>query len=164
MTMLAKLVELYIDLRRSSEEHVPVCMGLLSHPHKSFSRICIPSSEEDEEVLNREELLFAVDNIKDESAENAGLLHEKTKNVEAGLLYPWFDILFGLNSDIGWSQSLKDPNNELESSLANQSCIKLGPKRQIGNDPLIKRQQSAIMDREQENRKLSQPSPEDLVL
>lgn len=73
-------------------------------------------------------------------------------------------------SDIGWSQSQsqsqsqKDPNNELESSLADQSYIKDGPKWQIGNDPLVKKQQSAIVDREQENRKLSQPSPEDLVL
>ncbi|KAA8528636.1 hypothetical protein F0562_035991 [Nyssa sinensis] len=67
-------------------------------------------------------------------------------------------------SEIGWSQSQKDLNNEWESGLADPSYSKDESKWQIGNDPIIKRQSSVVLDRDRETRKLLQPSPEDLLL
>ncbi|KAA8537641.1 hypothetical protein F0562_027249 [Nyssa sinensis] len=67
-------------------------------------------------------------------------------------------------SDIGWSQSHKDLNIEWESGLADPSHSKDESKWQIGDDRIIKRQLSVVLDRDQEIRKLSQPSPEDLLL
>ncbi|XP_017257749.2 protein ESSENTIAL FOR POTEXVIRUS ACCUMULATION 1 isoform X2 [Daucus carota subsp. sativus] len=57
-------------------------------------------------------------------------------------------------SDFGWPQSQKDLANDLGSI----------PKWKYGDDPIIKRQLSAVLDREQEQRNLSQPPPEELVL
>nr|QHD64711.1 hypothetical protein [Oliveria decumbens] len=57
-------------------------------------------------------------------------------------------------SDFGWPQSQKDLTNDSGSI----------PKWKFGDDPIIKRQLSAVLDREQEHRNLSQPPPEELVL
>lgn len=68
-------------------------------------------------------------------------------------------------SDIGWLQSQKDKNTEQERDLADPSYPKNeGSKWQLGDDPILKRQLSAAMDKELEMRKISQSSPEDLVL
>ncbi|XP_024972231.1 uncharacterized protein LOC112511070 isoform X1 [Cynara cardunculus var. scolymus] len=67
-------------------------------------------------------------------------------------------------TDISWSQPQKDTTNEWSGSSANPSYSKEGPKWQVSEDPVIKRQPSGISDREQETRIHSQPSPEDLVL
>nr|XP_016489233.1 PREDICTED: uncharacterized protein LOC107809155 isoform X2 [Nicotiana tabacum] len=67
-------------------------------------------------------------------------------------------------SDIGWLQSQKDKNTEWERDFTDPSYAKdEGSKWQFG-DPVLKRQLSAVMDKELETRKLSQSSPEDLVL
>ncbi|KAJ8528851.1 hypothetical protein K7X08_030495 [Anisodus acutangulus] len=67
-------------------------------------------------------------------------------------------------SDIGWLQNQKDKNTERERDLADPSYAKNeGSKWQFGDDPILKRQ-SAAMDKELEMRKISQSSPEDLVL
>ncbi|CAN4093843.1 unnamed protein product [Withania somnifera] len=68
-------------------------------------------------------------------------------------------------SDIGWLQNQKDKNTERERDLADPSYPKNeGSKWQLGDDPILKRQLSASMDKELEMRKISQSSPEDLVL
>ncbi|KAI3684846.1 hypothetical protein L6452_34073 [Arctium lappa] len=71
---------------------------------------------------------------------------------------------FRSRTDISWSQPQKDTTNEWSGSSANPSYSNEGPKRQVSEDPVIKRQLSGISDREQETRIHSQPSPEDLVL
>lgn len=55
-------------------------------------------------------------------------------------------------SDFSWPQSQKYPSNTLGNIPTWES------------DPGIRRQLSAVLDREQEKRILSQPSPEELVL
>ncbi|WOH02948.1 hypothetical protein DCAR_0522338 [Daucus carota subsp. sativus] len=55
-------------------------------------------------------------------------------------------------SDFSWPQSQKDLSNNV------------GKTPTWGDDPVIRRQFSAVVDREQEQRTLSQPSPEELVL
>ncbi|XP_059279145.1 protein ESSENTIAL FOR POTEXVIRUS ACCUMULATION 1 isoform X3 [Lycium ferocissimum] len=68
-------------------------------------------------------------------------------------------------SDMGWLQNQKDKNSERERDLADPSYAKNeGSKWQFGDDPILKRQLSAAMDKELEMRKYSQSSPEDLVL
>ncbi|KAI3759105.1 hypothetical protein L6452_06680 [Arctium lappa] len=67
-------------------------------------------------------------------------------------------------SEVGWSQPQKDTTNEWSSSLTSPSYAKDGLKWKVSEDPIIKRQPPGIIDREQETRLLSQPSPEDLVL
>ncbi|KAL8097984.1 hypothetical protein AgCh_030930 [Apium graveolens] len=53
-------------------------------------------------------------------------------------------------SYFGWQQPYKDLTNDSESI----------PKWKFGDEPIIKRQLSAVLDREQEHRNLSQPPPE----
>ncbi|XP_024969887.1 uncharacterized protein LOC112509262 isoform X1 [Cynara cardunculus var. scolymus] len=67
-------------------------------------------------------------------------------------------------SEVGWSQPQKDTTNEWSSSLTSPSYVKDGLKWKVNENPVIKRQPPGIIDREQETRLLSQPSPEDLVL
>ncbi|XAR61778.1 hypothetical protein NMG60_11016293 [Bertholletia excelsa] len=67
-------------------------------------------------------------------------------------------------TEIGWLQSQKDVKNEWGSGLADLPCPKDQSKWQVTDDPIIRRQSSSVLEREQETQKLSQPSPEDLVL
>lgn len=56
------------------------------------------------------------------------------------------------------------PSNEKAAGFGDPSYPRDDLKRQISEDPILKRQQSAVLEREQEARKFSQPAPEDLVL
>lgn len=57
----------------------------------------------------------------------------------------------------------KDPNSSRENSMMDSpNTRKEEPK--WGDDPTLRRQSSAVFDREIEPNKISQPSPEDLVL
>lgn len=68
-------------------------------------------------------------------------------------------------SDVGWLQNQKDKNTEWERDFVDPSYAKNeGSKWQFGDDPILKRQLSVAMDKELEMRKISQSSPEDLVL
>ncbi|GFY86154.1 GYF domain-containing protein [Actinidia rufa] len=67
-------------------------------------------------------------------------------------------------TDIGWLQPQNDMNNEKGAGLADLSYSKDGYKWQASEDLIIRRQPSAVLDRKQEAGKLSQPSPEDLLL
>ncbi|PSS31349.1 PERQ amino acid-rich with GYF domain-containing protein [Actinidia chinensis var. chinensis] len=67
-------------------------------------------------------------------------------------------------TDIGWLQPQNDMNNEKGAGLADLSYSKGGSKWQASEDLIIRRQPSAVLDRKQEAGKLSQPSPEDLLL
>ncbi|CAN1126929.1 Protein ESSENTIAL FOR POTEXVIRUS ACCUMULATION 1 [Linum perenne] len=66
--------------------------------------------------------------------------------------------------NINWSSSHKDTNTQWESNFVSQSYSKDQLKRQTGEDPVLKRQLSAVLDREQEAKKHSQQSPENLIL
>ena len=68
------------------------------------------------------------------------------------------------SSDMGWSDSSKEPNNDWESNLGNPSETKDETKWQSREDPILKRQLSGVMDKEHEARKAAQSSPEELVL
>ena len=67
-------------------------------------------------------------------------------------------------SDMGWVQPKKEMNGEWTSGLANPSYSKDELKWKISEDTMIKRQASLVLDRDPEARKISQASPEDLVL
>ncbi|GAB4852006.1 hypothetical protein Ancab_016200 [Ancistrocladus abbreviatus] len=58
----------------------------------------------------------------------------------------------------------KDNSDEWESGLADPSLPQNELKWQTGEDNIFRRQSSLVIDREQESRKLQQPSPEDLLL
>ncbi|KAJ0086530.1 hypothetical protein Patl1_09124 [Pistacia atlantica] len=60
-----------------------------------------------------------------------------------------------ITSDMAWSQPQKDTTNHWDGDLA---------KWQTSEDSVLKRQASIVMDREQEAMKLSQSSPEELIL
>ncbi|XP_050212155.1 protein ESSENTIAL FOR POTEXVIRUS ACCUMULATION 1 [Mercurialis annua] len=64
---------------------------------------------------------------------------------------------------MGWNQS-QNLNNHWESHLVSPSYPKAEAKWDASDDHIIKRQLSSVLDREQEAKKLSQPSPESLVL
>ncbi|KAG7941684.1 hypothetical protein I3843_16G056900 [Carya illinoinensis] len=69
------------------------------------------------------------------------------------------------SSDLGWSDPPKEQlNNEWENTLANPSEMKDETKWQTSEDPVLQRQTSGVMDREQEARKGLKPSPEELIL
>ncbi|CAK9178531.1 unnamed protein product [Ilex paraguariensis] len=109
----------------------------------------------DEVPLNRESSMLG------NSSLHAGATRRSTSMGEHNS-YDWRDIpndLRSRTSDIGWS-----PSNEWEGSLTDLSYNKDGPKWQISDDPVIRRQSSAVLDREPDSRKLLQPSPEELLL
>nr|XP_048331467.1 protein ESSENTIAL FOR POTEXVIRUS ACCUMULATION 1 isoform X2 [Ziziphus jujuba var. spinosa] len=68
------------------------------------------------------------------------------------------------SQDIGWSRLQKDLSSEWESNLNDPSFVKDEAKWQANEDPIIRRQLSGVMDREQEVKKPQQPSPEELQL
>lgn len=68
------------------------------------------------------------------------------------------------SSNMGWTDSSKELTNEWESNLANPSGTKDESKWQTSEDPILQRQPSGVMDKEQEARRAPQSSPEELVL
>lgn len=58
----------------------------------------------------------------------------------------------------------KDFNSVWENSSMDSPNTRKGPNWQLGDYPIMKRQTSAVLDREMEAHKISQTSPEDLVL
>ncbi|KAI3460317.1 hypothetical protein Pfo_016980 [Paulownia fortunei] len=67
-----------------------------------------------------------------------------------------------------WRESSADVQKDFSSVWENSSMdspnTRKGPKWQMANHPLMRRQPPAVLDREMEPHKISQPSPEDLVL
>ncbi|KAL4649920.1 hypothetical protein ACB092_01G049300 [Castanea dentata] len=93
----------------------------------------------------------------------APLLGERSHNT----LHDWREITNdgrSRSSDMGWSDSSKEPTNDWESNLGNPSETKDETKWQSREDPMLKRQLSGVMDKEHEARKAAQSSPEELVL
>ncbi|XP_052202363.1 protein ESSENTIAL FOR POTEXVIRUS ACCUMULATION 1 isoform X2 [Diospyros lotus] len=82
--------------------------------------------------------------------------------------HDWREIPTDLRSRIsefGWLRPQKDINNEQRGSgLGDLSYPEDESKWQVGKDAVIRRQPSAVLDRELETRKLLQPSPEELLL
>ncbi|KAL6216136.1 hypothetical protein ACLB2K_009362 [Fragaria x ananassa] len=74
------------------------------------------------------------------------------------------DMKSGTPPVMTWSQRQKDLNNDWESNLADQSYTRNDAKWKTSEDPIIRRQLSGVLDREQEVRKPQQPSPEELQL
>ncbi|XP_062097710.1 protein ESSENTIAL FOR POTEXVIRUS ACCUMULATION 1-like [Humulus lupulus] len=66
--------------------------------------------------------------------------------------------------EMGWSHLQKNLNNEWESNLADSSLTKNEAKWETNEDPIIRRQPSGVLDREQDARKPMHPSPEELQL
>ncbi|KAJ8762414.1 hypothetical protein K2173_007574 [Erythroxylum novogranatense] len=64
------------------------------------------------------------------------------------------------NHDHSWSQPQKNLDNQWETNLVNPSLSKDGKKWQTGED----RQPLVSLDKEQEDKKLPPPSPENLIL
>ncbi|CAA2975644.1 uncharacterized protein LOC111408962 isoform X2 [Olea europaea var. sylvestris] len=71
-------------------------------------------------------------------------------------IHDWREISRDVQKDLtgAWENNLADPTNAKRE----------GSKLQIVDDSILRRQPSAVFDRELESRKNSQPSPEDLVL
>ncbi|KAH6778792.1 hypothetical protein C2S52_010029 [Perilla frutescens var. hirtella] len=67
-----------------------------------------------------------------------------------------------------WGESSADVQRDFNSALENSSMdspnTRKGPQWQLGDHPIMRRQTSAVLDREMEARKISQTPPEDLVL
>lgn len=83
------------------------------------------------------------------------------------VLHDWKETPTDVKSrttEIGWSHLQKNLNNEWESNLADPSFTKDGAKWETSEDPIIRRQPSGVLDREQDVRKPLQPSPEELQL
>uniref|UniRef100_A0A803N1J5 GYF domain-containing protein n=1 Tax=Chenopodium quinoa TaxID=63459 RepID=A0A803N1J5_CHEQI len=75
----------------------------------------------------------------------------------------WFNSPSGVrsrSSDISWTQAPKDSSNVLPDSSYAQNELKW----QVGEDSAVRKHPAVTADREQETRKLLQPSPEDMLL
>lgn len=84
-----------------------------------------------------------------------------------GVSHDWTEMPSDVRSrtpDMVWNQPQKDLDNQWGSNFGNPSYSKDEAKWQTSEDPIIKRQPSLVLDREQEGKKLSLPSPENLVL
>ncbi|XP_057504554.1 protein ESSENTIAL FOR POTEXVIRUS ACCUMULATION 1-like [Actinidia eriantha] len=117
----------------------------------------------DEVAVNRESSVQGNSSLHPGTAWRSPSIGERT-NVTSN---DWREIptdVRSRTSDIGWLQSQKDLNNEWGSGVADLSYPKDESKWQYGEDPMTRRKPSAVLDREQETQKLSQPSPEDLLL
>ncbi|KAL0432425.1 UNVERIFIED_CONTAM: protein ESSENTIAL FOR POTEXVIRUS ACCUMULATION 1 [Sesamum latifolium] len=68
--------------------------------------------------------------------------------------HDWRELAAEVHKDFNWENSLMDP----------LTTRKEGPKWQMGDHQIMRTQSSAVLDREMEPHKTSQPSPEDLVL
>ncbi|KAL0391978.1 UNVERIFIED_CONTAM: protein ESSENTIAL FOR POTEXVIRUS ACCUMULATION 1 [Sesamum radiatum] len=68
--------------------------------------------------------------------------------------HDWRELAAEVQKDFNWENSLMDP----------LTTRKEGPKWQMGDHQIMRTQPSAVLDREMEPHKTSQPSPEDLVL
>lgn len=67
--------------------------------------------------------------------------------------------------DLGISADIqRDFNSALENSAIDSPNTRKGPQWQSGDHPIMRRQASAVLEREMEARKISQIPPEDLVL
>ncbi|CAN0922027.1 Protein ESSENTIAL FOR POTEXVIRUS ACCUMULATION 1 [Linum grandiflorum] len=69
-----------------------------------------------------------------------------------------------ISDKTNWTSSDKDANTQWGSNFISQSYSNDQLKRQPGEDPVLKRQLSAVLDREQEAKRLLQQSPETLIL
>ncbi|KAL0366113.1 UNVERIFIED_CONTAM: protein ESSENTIAL FOR POTEXVIRUS ACCUMULATION 1 [Sesamum radiatum] len=67
--------------------------------------------------------------------------------------HDWRELAAEVQKDFNWENSLMDP-----------LTTRKGPKWQMGDQQIMRTQPSAVLDRELEPHKTSQPSPEDLVL
>ncbi|XP_011074530.1 uncharacterized protein LOC105159236 isoform X1 [Sesamum indicum] len=68
--------------------------------------------------------------------------------------HDWRELAAEVQKDFNWENSLMDP----------LTTRKEGPTWQMGDHQIMRTQPSAVLDREMEPHKTSQPSPEDLVL
>nr|GEV38326.1 hypothetical protein [Tanacetum cinerariifolium] len=114
---------------------------------------------------SKEDLPLGAANHKDETADGfketeygANAMHSDVGNIRETRSHGTSD-----HPGPTWrSNSQKYTTKEFSGSSVNPSYS--APKLQVGNEPVIRRQQSGPLDREQEPRMLPQPSPEDMVL
>lgn len=122
-----------------------------------------PYRKSDEVPSNRDLSMHGSSSIHPGNTWRAPSLGERSHSVSHDRRDIPSDIRPG-PADLGWVQPKKEMNKEWASSLANSSYPKDEMKWQVSEDSILKRQAPLILDREAEARKLSQPSPEDLLL
>ncbi|CAN1835727.1 Protein ESSENTIAL FOR POTEXVIRUS ACCUMULATION 1 [Linum perenne] len=79
-------------------------------------------------------------------------------------LHPLSNERRDISDNINWTSSHKDINTRMESDFIGKTYSKDQLKWQPGEEAVLKRQMSAVLDREQEAEKLLQQSPENLIL
>lgn len=103
------------------------------------------------------------------SKENSSILGSRVSSAP-GHDGPWRSSSFTerthtISHDWGESADVqRDFNSALENSSMDSPNTRKGPQWQMGDHPIMRRQTSAVLDREMEARKISQTPPEDLVL
>ncbi|XP_075518877.1 protein ESSENTIAL FOR POTEXVIRUS ACCUMULATION 1-like isoform X3 [Primulina tabacum] len=111
------------------------------------------------EGLSHEKHIYSWPNTEAEKMKDYQTFPDHKLNAEErsrSISHDWREI----SSDVQ-----KDSNNLWEKSLMDSSNSSKGPMRQMGDGhAAMRRQPSAVFDREVEQQKASQPSPEDLVL
>nr|GEV31271.1 hypothetical protein [Tanacetum cinerariifolium] len=130
---------------------------------------------------SREDLPPAADNYKDETADDFkdtgfGASYARDNDVESTRESrvhgtsthsgtPWRSSSFGERSQ-STSHDLREISTDIRSrtDISRSQSQNNTSKWQVGEDPVIRRQPSGPLDREQEPIMLSQPSPEDMVL
>ncbi|KAL3573175.1 hypothetical protein D5086_027079 [Populus alba] len=132
-----------------------------------FSRVSIretsPCKKTDEMPISRELALEGNTSSNSGTPWRAPSLVEQLNTVS----HDWRDASGDFRSraaDMAWNQLQKDPENPCESNFPYPSFSRDEAKWQADEDPIIKRQPSAVLDWEQEVQKFPQPSPENLVL
>ncbi|KAG6585608.1 Protein ESSENTIAL FOR POTEXVIRUS ACCUMULATION 1, partial [Cucurbita argyrosperma subsp. sororia] len=118
-------------------------------------------SKADEVPVNRDSSVKGGTNVHPDSSWNASSL-EQPRNTS---LSDWRDNSNNISSgtsDKGWLQPSKSLNDGWGNNPATPSYPKDNSKWQTGEESIIRRQISGILDKEQLARKSVQPSPEDL--
>ena len=131
-------------------------------PYAAF-RETSPYKKDDEVPINRELTVEGNTSAQSGTPWRAPSLVDQLNTVS----HDWRDASSDVRlraADIAWNQPPKDPENPRESNAANPSFSRDEAKWQTNEDSIMKRQHSAALDREQEAKKFSQTSPENLVL
>nr|XP_027092525.1 uncharacterized protein LOC113713027 isoform X1 [Coffea arabica] len=119
-----------------------------------------PSRKNDDVPINREPNMQGPPSILHGGTWRSSSIGERSPSVS----HDWREVPAAVNSrapDVGRSESQKDVNAECEKRVADQSFARLS---RIADDSTIRKQPTAIFNKEQEVQKVLQSSPEDLVL
>ncbi|KAG6748876.1 hypothetical protein POTOM_048813 [Populus tomentosa] len=157
---------MYPDNKSPKLKMIFICVFAVC-PLLFFSRVSIretsPYKKADEMPISRELALEGNTSSNSGTPWRAPSLVEQLNTVS----HDWRDASGNFRSratDMAWNKLQKDPENPCESNFSDPSFLRDEAKWQADEDPIIKRQPSAVLDWEQEVQKFPQPSPENLVL